>query len=59
MRGVLQHLQIIVHELEVDLLRLDLVFVDDLDGTYKVSLNVLRFFDLAERALAEDLLEVV
>ena len=59
MRGVLQHLQLVVHQLEVDLLRLDLVFVDDLDGTYKVSLNVLRFFYLAERALAEDLLEVV
>ena len=59
MRSVLQHLQLVVHQLEVDNLRLDLVFVDDLDGTYKVSLNVLRFFYLAERALAEDLLEVV
>jgi reverse gyrase len=48
-----------VHQLKVDPLRLDLIFVDDLDRTYKVSLNVLRFFHLAERALAEDFLEVV
>lgn len=59
MRGVLQHLQLVVHQLEVDLLRLNLIFVDDLDGAYKVSLNVLGFFYLAERALPEDLLEVV
>ncbi len=58
-RCLLEHFEFTHHQLEVDLVALQLLLVYDLNSAYKLSLDILGLPHLSEGTLAKDILKLI
>lgn len=58
-RGLLEHEELVLHEIKVYLVVLELDFVNDFDSTDKLGLDMIRSPDFAEGPLPEDVSQLV